>query len=258
MSVLSEIDHAVEVFVHGFGFVRSRNHPYVAERVGPAWVMRDAVRRDPKRYRREEWVACGVEPAALVQLAAEHARSRYSLCVVRPEAADPEPIRQAYKELGFRLNATEPFLWHQLADVPPPPDQRDVAIEQVTTPEQAELLRSAGGPKLPPDAFDAAGRMRQYAALLEDVPIGWVASIAVRDGQDTASTWCSDLYVAPEHRRRGIGRALMTRMLRDDRDRGMRSSVLSASHAGALLYPRVGYEALGEFLVYTPVNRPQE
>jgi GNAT superfamily N-acetyltransferase len=254
----SEIDHAIEVFVHGFGFVRSRTHPYLAERVGPAWVMRDAVRRDPKKYRTEEWVACGMEPAALARLAGEQARGRYALCVVRPEADDPAPIRQAYKALGYRLNTTEPFLWHRLADVPLPPTKPDLAIEQVTTPEQAERLLAAGGPKLPPEAFDPAGRLRQYVALLADVPVGWVASIAVRDGKGgAASTWCSDLYVAPDHRRRGIGRALMIRMLHDDRDQGMRCSVLSASHSGALLYPRVGYELLGELLVYTPVNRTQ-
>lgn len=254
MNPRSEIDHAIEVFVHGFGFVRSRTHPYVAERVGPAWVLRDAPRRDPKKYRREEWVACGVEPLALSELAREHARGRYALCVVRPEADDPMPIRQAYKALGYRLNTTEPFLWHRLADIPS--GHTGVTIEQVTTPEQAERLRSAGGPRPPAEGFGPGGRLRQYAALVEGVPVGWVASIAVRDdGSGTASTWCSDLYVAPEHRRRGVGRALMTRMLRDDRASGMVCSVLSASHAGALLYPRVGYELLGEFLMYTPVRR---
>jgi GNAT superfamily N-acetyltransferase len=255
VSARSEIHHAIEVFVHGFGFVRSRTHPYVGERVGPAWVLRDAPRRDPKRYRREEWVACGMEPEALAELAREHSRGRYALCVVRPETDEQAPIRQAYKALGFRLGRIEPFLCHRLTDLPPGPAAGDVAIEQVTTPEQAERLRSAGGPRLPPEAFEPDGRLRQYAALIDGTPIGWVASIAVREEDTgTASTWCSDLYVVPELRRRGLGRALMARMLRDDRDRGMVRSVLSASHAGALLYPLVGYEQLGEFLVYTPVR----
>jgi hypothetical protein len=41
-------------------------------------------------------------------------------------------------------------------------------------------------------------------------------------------------------------------MLRDDRARGARRSVLLASHTGALLYPRVGYEQIGLMLVYAP------
>ena len=58
--------------------------------------------------------------------------------------------------------------------------------------------------------------------------------------------------VLPSHRRRGIGRALLCRMLRDDRARSSRCSVLTASHTGALLYPRVGYERIGTLLMFAP------
>jgi len=60
------------------------------------------------------------------------------------------------------------------------------------------------------------------------------------------------MYVSPSHRRRGIGQALLSRMMRDDRARGSRSSVLTASHTGALLYPRVGYERIGTLFMFVP------
>jgi GNAT superfamily N-acetyltransferase len=252
----SEIDHAIEVFVRGFGFVRSRTHPYVVDRIEQAWVLRDAPRRDPRRYRREEWVAHGVEPAALAGLAARHARGRYVLSVVRTLDEDPKPIRQAYNGLGFRLGGTEPFLRHALTDIPADPaDSSTVAVEQISTPEQAKQLRASNGPKIAPEALQPDGRVRQYAAFEDGVPVGWVASIGVRDGAGVESTWCSDLFVVPEQRRRGIGRILMLRLLRDDRDRGVRWSVLSASSAGAQLYPRLGYEPIGELLMYTPIRQ---
>jgi predicted acetyltransferase len=58
--------------------------------------------------------------------------------------------------------------------------------------------------------------------------------------------------VDPSHRRRGIGQALLGRMLRDDRSRGSKASVLTASHTGALLYPRVGYERIGTLFMFAP------
>ena len=67
----------------------------------------------------------------------------------------------------------------------------------------------------------------------------------VRSVEAAGATWCADMYVSPMHRRRGIGYALLCRMLRDDRSRGSKCSVLTATHTGALLYPRAGYERIG-------------
>ena len=63
------------------------------------------------------------------------------------------------------------------------------------------------------------------------------------------------MYVVPSFRRRGIGRALLCRMLRDDRDGGAKMAVLLASHTGAKLYPVVGYEQIGTLLLFTPSKR---
>lgn len=252
MSDATELDRAIEVFVRGFACTRSRTYPYLAERVGGGWVLRDALRRDPIKYRREEWVGRGLAPADLVRLAEQHARGRYALCVVRADGEDPAPIRDAYRELGFRLGGAEPFLQHRLADLPDP--DRSIEVERVDTPDQAERLLAAGGPRLPKQAFADDGQFRQYQAVLDGEPVGWVASVEV-PAPDRPSSWCSQMFVVPTHRRRGIGRALLARMLRDDRDRGLRRSVLSASQAGAHLYPTVGYERLGELLNYTAIRR---
>ena len=49
-----------------------------------------------------------------------------------------------------------------------------------------------------------------------------------------------------------IGQALLAKMLRDDRALGSKCSVLTASHTGALLYPRVGYERIGTLFMFVP------
>jgi hypothetical protein len=57
-----EIEDAIEAFVLGFCAIRSTTHPYEYARIGELWVMRDTPRRNPRYYRKEEWVAYGVDP----------------------------------------------------------------------------------------------------------------------------------------------------------------------------------------------------
>jgi GNAT superfamily N-acetyltransferase len=92
-----------------------------------------------------------------------------------------------------------------------------------------------------------AAPFRQFVALDGQQIIGRVRSVDA-----SGATWCADMYVAPSHRRRGIGKALLAHMLCDDRKRYSRCSVLTASHTGALLYPHVGYVRLGTLFMYVP------
>ena len=253
------IDVVVETFVRGFAFTRSFTHPYIAERVGPLWVVRDAARKNPAEYRREEWVPRGVDPAEVDRLARRHARGHFCVCAVRAAGEDDAPVRAAYKALGYRLNVTEPLMAHALRRVPRLPEP--LPVRRVTTADLADrLAKAARSRQVLPEHLAPDAPLRQYAALDEDRPVGWVRSIAVRvagggadgDAGGRVTTWVSNMYVDPRYRRRGVGRSLLARMLRDDRSRGSALSVLSASHTGALLYPLVGYETVGELLVFTP------
>jgi hypothetical protein len=47
----------------------------------------------------------------------------------------------------------------------------------------------------------------------------------------------------------------MSKMLHDDLALGSRCSVLAATHAGALLYPRMGYQRIGTLLIFQPKKR---
>jgi predicted N-acetyltransferase YhbS len=55
-----------------------------------------------------------------------------------------------------------------------------------------------------------------------------------------------------EHRRQGVGAALLEKMLRDVRKEGARAAVLLASHTGALLYPQLGFQRIGQLYIYAP------
>ncbi|WP_026870997.1 GNAT family N-acetyltransferase [Inquilinus limosus] len=240
------IGFAIEVFVRGHAAGKSRTFPYEVSRVGPLWLMRDAPRRNPRDYRKEEWIAHGVAPAEADAAARQHARGRYFVCALVAEGEPDEPTRAAYKALGYRLLGTEGFFVQRLERIPTP--SSPVAIERLSTPGLASQLAKITRTR--PIADHLLGDdapFRQYVAIDGADIVGRVRSVDA-----AGATWCADMHVDPAHRRRGIGRALLARMLRDDRDRGSACSVLTASHAGALLYPRVGYERIGTLFVFAP------
>lgn len=238
--------HAIEVFARGFAFTRSFTHPFLVERVGPVWVVRDGSRkRGPMRN--EEWIACGVPPSEVDQLARQHARGKYFICAILPTGEADESLRTGFKACGYRLLMTESLMVHPLRRIPRA--KAPVVIKRVTTLELAEHLKhTARRRQILPEHVTAAlsAPVRAYVAMSGDQIVGWVRSITVGD-----ATWVSNMYVAPKFRRRSIGRALLGVMLRDDRTARAQTSVLLASHAGAKLYPLVGYREIGTLYLYT-------
>jgi GNAT superfamily N-acetyltransferase len=245
-----EMEFAIEVFVRGHSAGKSRTFPYEASRVGPLWVMRDAPRRNARDYRKEEWIAHGVDARDVDAIARDHTRGRFFVCAMIGEGEPDQPTRAAYEALGYRLLAREGFFVQRLKRVPKP--QSPAPIERVRTPELAARLAKVTRTRPISDELlvdDAP--FRQYVALEGEEIVGRVRSVDA-----VGATWCADMYVSPSNRRRGIGQALLCRMLRDDRVRGSKSSVLTASHTGALLYPRVGYERIGTLFMFVP-KRPK-
>lgn len=250
----SDVEHALEVFVRGFCAGKSRTHPYEFSRVGKLWWLRDAERKNTRLYRKEEWIAFRTPASEVDSLARKHTRGRFFVCALNCDRAKNDELRCSYKELGYRLLGTESLFVHRLKTiarskpVPAQPDCDAVRIEQITTADMAARFGKATRTR-PIEAADLGRKapFRQYVAVEGEQLVGWVRSINAGD-----STWCSNMYVRPTHRRRGIGRALLSKMLQDDRRHKFKQSVLLASHAGALLYPHVGYELLGTLLILAP------
>ena len=239
------LQHAIEVFARGFCFTRSFTHPYLAERVGKIWVVHDAPRKRGN-YRREEWIAHGVPPEEIDETTRKHTRGRFAVCAIYDADESDQPLREGFKALNYRLGGTEPMMVHELKRIPR--FDNPVEIVRVTTAALAERVnKAARARQILPEHLAKDSPLRQYAALADDKPVGWVRSIDVEK-----ATWCADMYVVPEFRRRGIARAMMARMLRDDRANGSKLAVLTASHAGAKLYPIVGYKQIGMLMLYTP------
>ena len=243
-----DIDFAIEVFVRGHAAGRSRTFPYEVSRVGPLWVMRDAPRKNPRDYRKEEWIAHGVDPGEVDAIARRDARGRFFVCAMiggrRRRTRRPGPPT---RRSAIGCSRPKGFFVQRLKRIPKPPSP--VAIERVRTPDLAARLGKVTRTR--PIADDLLGDdapFRQYVALDGEEIVGRVRSVDAV-GRDVGAPTCTS---TPSHRRRGIGQALLSRMLRDDRARGSTCSVLTASHTGALLYPRVGYERIGTLFMFAP------
>jgi GNAT superfamily N-acetyltransferase len=246
MSAKQRIEFAIEVFVRGHSAVKSRTHPYEVDRFGSVWVMRDAPRKQSRDYRKEEWIAFGLDPHLVDAIARAHARGRFFVCALLADGEPDAPLREAYKTLGYRLIATEGFFVHDLTRVPRRPSP--ASIERVQDADMAAALAKMTRTRpIPPGMLSDDASFRQYVALDAGEIVGRVRSVDA-----IHATWCADTYVMPAHRRRGIGQSLLARMLRDDRVRASKCSVLTASHIGGMLYPRVGYQRVGTLFMFAP------
>jgi GNAT superfamily N-acetyltransferase len=243
----TELATAIECFARGFAFTRSFTHPAVAERVAQLWVIRDQQRKRADSYRREEWVAHGIDPKEVDAIARKNTRGRFAICAIQSIDESDAPLRSGYKSIGYRLGTTEPLMMHRLKRIAKWPTP--LPIQRVLTSELAERVAKASGRReILPEHLTPDAPLRLYTALKNDQPVGWLKSIIAADN----CNWVSNVHVKPEHRRQGIGKSLLAKMLRDDRAHGSRASILLASHTGALLYDRMGYERLGTLLLFTP------
>ena len=242
------LERVIEVFARGFCFTRSFTHPYLAERIGKIWVVRDAPRKNGK-YRGEEWIAHGVAPKKIDQVARKETRGRFAVCAICGVGESDESLRTEFKALDYRLMRTEAVMAHDLKRIPR--FDNPVEIVRVATRSMADRLnKAARARQILPDHLAKGSPLRAYVALVCEKPVGWVSSIDVG-----RATWCNNMYVDRKFRRRGIARAIMAKMLRDDRAGGSKLAVLVASHTGALLYPVVGYKQIGTLMLYTPKRR---
>lgn len=241
------IETAVQAFVSGYCFTRSYTHPYLSQQVGPLWRMYDEPRK--RGTRREEYVCHKQAPDSVDELVRSKTDGHFCLCVLVTPDQDEEALRAQFKELGYRLGHSEFLMAHQMRRIPKA--SGPLPVLRVDSQDMADCLNQAAGQRqLRAEDVRPDSPIRSYVALDGDDIVGWVSSV-----HTSAATWCHNMFVRTEYRRRGIARSLLCQMLRDDRAGGADAAVLLASHAGAKLYPVVGYRQLARLLVYTPKRK---
>lgn len=234
---------AAEVFVRGFGHVRSMTYPYGVTVESDVWLLRDEPDREKSRAAELTAIEPTVEQIGARVATASPTLRRWMLCHLEPEDPDAPrskpPAPPAFRDAGYQRRRIEPFF---VAD-PTLAPRFDGPVVRVCTPDLAERTRLANSGRrqlLPGDLETDDATTRLYAALDGKDVVGWVSSVRV----GTVGSFVANLSVAASARRRGLGRALMSAVLADDARFGVRASVLTASNDGSRLYPHVGYRQI--------------
>jgi GNAT superfamily N-acetyltransferase len=131
----------------------------------------------------------------------------------------------------------------------------------------ATTIRPTIRPMLPRDVAPAAeairrgdfGEREQFLAWSLDQPT--IAPFVAVDGREVVATgiasahgpvgWVGVIFVAPDRRGTGLGRAITRRVLEELEARGCHSQVLIASPMGRPIYEREGFRELGRQVRFT-------
>ena len=245
---MMSIDRCIEVFAKGLAFTRSFTKPCIASEIEGAWWLRD----DPSlrvRQRNDEWITpFSIDAGILDRLARESTKGGFTVSAVTTNAEEEVLLRARFRKLGYRLWRTEPLMTRSTVKTPRIETIANVRLVE-TNAIPSRRTNAQGGSTISGNLWKGSP-VRCHVAMLHDQVAGWARSISVND-----SSWCDSMFVEPEFRRRGIGRALVVTMLRADRAAGLMASVLAARHTGAKLYSTVGYQTAGAVLVLTPAKR---
>ena len=169
------------------------------------------------------------------------------VAVMSPDMA--QILAPAAIRLGLTAVGTTPLMVLR-AGTPVRPS-RPVKVTRALGPELVGVAGDlvAAAFSLPRDAVarcidvaltEAAG-VETYIAWGDDRPM---SAVSVTPTGNTAGI--SVMATPPEHQRRGMGRALLTRVIDDYRRRGVERFFLTATVAGRRLYANLGFETIAD------------
>lgn len=235
------IEQATPTFVQAIAHLKSSTYPHVAEPLAEGcWALHDEPSR--KLARKIEVVSCNLGAIRATELATKRGLGWHFVCEISPIGADLNQVTLDYKALGYRALSTETYFVHDLVDIPPAKGKLQPRL--VDSENYNEIHQRAHQPRKLQEG------LTRLCIWTDRWDLGWVTSVDCGEG-----AWVSDLYVFETERRKGYGHDLMSAVLAYQKEQGYKQSVLTASKAGATLYPQVGYKHIGTLQIFCPKAR---
>ncbi len=240
---------AIDAFVSSYCLSRSRVYPYKDFRQGDLIICRDDPPQKSRGRNPEIVVYPGADPRSVArQINDLNLTSSFTFSPFCDSQANIKEFAAQYRELGYRLRSTEGlFVFDLRSHIPP---KLDFDIRQVITNSDEDCLYKLTKSKIITSEISQTlgGEVRTFYCSIDGNAVGWCRSVVTHP----SIGYVGGMYTAPEHRRKGIGRSLLSVMLSADKAAGLEYSVLLATHTGALLYEAVGYERIGTLVMMSP------
>ena len=167
----------------------------------------------------------------------------------------PDDLPQRLAEAGLEEQETSLAMALELATAAPgPPAPEGVEVREAATPEDIGAFARINAENWDPPDPAVEEFYREAATRLLDGDTPQRIFVARRDGKPAAALELTlsggvggiyNLSTRIDHRRRGIGAALIDRACRRAADLGLKTVVLQASSAGASLYRSLGFREFG-------------
>ncbi|HSI34310.1 MAG TPA: GNAT family N-acetyltransferase [Tepidisphaeraceae bacterium] len=204
----------------------------------------------------------GMTPAGAWAEVAAHFAARGTRCgywtmSVTAPAERVRPMAEFLLAKGCRADASDVmYLRHAPSVVVPVPKGLQVIPARASYRHAGELARARAD-----EMWGGSARVADAAVLHLDDP-RWDALLALEDGTTVAGAGVlavgelglvEQVYVAPAHRRRGVGRYLVGRALEicaRAQFRHVFLSVSSGNEAAKALYRSMGFERIGQVVAY--------
>ncbi len=216
--------------------------------VGPITFRRWQRHKDGVTTSHDEALAQGCAPQdVLAALQARRPEKEHYITVLD----DAPGLRASYEQAGYVCTVTEFLMVLDLTHLPAEAHPHHVEIARLGDIERLNTADPEPRTWVWPQTIAHPG-VRHYFIWQDDR----VAARAFSWRCDTNTSYVSHLFTDPQHRRRGLGRALMLQLLRDCAAQGDRWSVLVSSEEGYPLYRRLAYETLGRILIFEPAVSP--
>jgi GNAT superfamily N-acetyltransferase len=191
-------------------------------------------------------------------LASADARGLELLALMAPSAA--KVLAKAAERGGLAPAGAVPLM--VLRDAADVRLGKPCRIERATRPEMARIAGdlSAAAFSLPRDAVARAMEPGITAASAADVYVAFdgetpMSSVTVTRSGDTAGIWT--MSTPPQHQGKGMGRAVLSRVIARLRDDGVRRFYLFATAAGFPLYVSLGFVTVAEEVAWVKGHSTQ-
>ena len=165
------------------------------------------------------------------------------------EELNPQKYKMRYQPLGY-----EYFLPNilQLANLPTSFEKPDIAVHQITKPDQANFINNtfSNFKPFPKKVIGSAGSMAFYAEI-DKQAAGW--SYLIRKNNHTA--YVAGMFTQPEFRQKGVSTAMLYEIHRCVSEMGIRKMILVPSFMAWNFYTKRGYDTIAHFSTFLPSEK---